>query len=232
MTVDDTAARSTLLPEPLAAALLAEYGIGYVAHEVALTADEAVACAERLGFPVVLKVVSPDLVHKSDSGGVVLDLADPLAVRDGFATLVARVGDRAPGARIDGVLVARQMSGAGAEMIVGAVRDDTFGPTVMLGAGGVLTEVIGDVSFRLAPLTQDDALDMLRELRSARMLTGFRNAPPLDLAALAHVVVRLGDLLRDRTDVREVDLNPVLAFPEGCVAVDARILTDAGAPAP
>jgi acetate---CoA ligase (ADP-forming) subunit beta len=226
--MDHTVARSTLLPEPLAAALLGEYGIEYVAHEVAVAADEAVAAAERLGFPVVLKVVSPDVVHKSDAGGVVLGLADPLAVSAGFAALVASVQELVPGARIDGVLVCRQVAGARAEMIVGAIRDETFGPTVMLGAGGVLTEVIGDVSFRLAPLTHADALDMLRELRSARMLTGFRNVPPLDLDALAHVVVRLGDLLRDRPEVREVDLNPVLAFPDGCVAVDARILTTPG----
>jgi acyl-CoA synthetase (NDP forming) len=225
--VSEVAAR--LMPEPEAATLLSTYGVDYVVHEVAATADEAAAAAARIGFPVVLKVISADIVHKSDAGGVVLGLADGAAVRRGHAAMLEAVSARAPGARIDGMLVSRQVSGAGAELIVGAVRDATFGPTVMLGAGGVFAEVLQDVSFRLAPLSHDEALDMLQELRAFATLTGYRDVPPLDVGALAEVAVRLGDLMIEHQEVAEIDLNPVLAFPRGCVAVDARILTSAPA---
>jgi acyl-CoA synthetase (NDP forming) len=218
-------AQSQMMLEPQAAALLQGRGIDYVAHELATTAEEAAAAAARIGFPVVLKVVSADVVHKSDAGGVLLSLSDAEAVRAGFDGLVATVAARVPGARIDGALVCRQVVGAGAELIVGAVRDGTFGPTVMVGAGGVFAEVLGDVAFRLAPLREDDALEMLRELRAYKTLTGFRNVPPLDVAALAQVAVKLGDVMADHPEVVEVDLNPVLALPQGCMVVDARIMT-------
>ena len=216
---------SEMMLEPQAAALLQGRGIDYVAHEFAATAREAAAAAGRIGFPVVLKVVSADVVHKSDAGGVLLGLSDAEAVHAGFEGMMATVAARVPGARIDGVLVCRQVSGAGAELIVGAVRDSTFGPTVMVGAGGVFAEVLGDVAFRLAPLHEDDALDMLRELRAYKTLTGFRNVPPLDVVSLARVAVRLGDVMLDHPEIAEVDLNPVLALPQGCMVVDARIMT-------
>jgi len=219
-----------MLPEPEAAALLAANGIEYCAHESSTTAEQASVAATRIGFPVVLKVVSPDIIHKSDVGGVVLGLADSVAVRQGFDDLVADVHARRPEAHLDGVLVCRQV-GEGAEMIVGAVRDATFGPTVMLGAGGVLTELLGDVAFRLAPLHPDDALDMMRELRAFRMLTGFRGAPPADLQALANVAVRLGDLMCAHPEIAEADLNPVAALPAGCVVLDARIMVSDSRPA-
>jgi acyl-CoA synthetase (NDP forming) len=215
---------SRMLPEPQAARLLEAHGIGYVKHELATSAQEAAAAAARVGCPVVLKVVSADVVHKSDVGGVMLGLADPSAARTGFEALMTQVSARAPGARLDGALVCRQVTGARVEMIVGAVRDATFGPAVMLGAGGVLTEVLDDVSFRLAPLHEDEALDMLRELRAYKMLTGYRDVPPVDVRALALVAVKLGDLMRERPEVTEVDLNPVLALADGCVVVDARVV--------
>lgn len=214
-----------LMLEPDAARLLLDYGIGYVRHEVVETREDAVAAAVRVGFPVVLKVVSGDIVHKSDVGGVVLDVSDEAAVRERFEELMAEVRARAPGARVQAVLVCRQVVGPRAELIVGAVRDSTFGPTVMLGAGGVFAEVLGDVAFRLAPLHVDDALDMVRELRAYSTLTGFRDVPPLDVEAVARTAVALGDLLVEHPEVAEVDLNPVLALPEGCMVVDARIMT-------
>jgi ATP-grasp domain len=213
--------RSRLLLEPEAADLLAASGIDYVTHELAKTADEAAAAASRISYPVVLKVVSPDIVHKSDVGGVLTGLTDAAAVRRGFDGLMAQVRARQPEARLEGALVCRQVS-EGVEMIVGALRDSTFGPTVMVGAGGVFTELLGDVAFRLAPLHPDDALDMLRELRVHKMLTGFRDSPLVDLYAVARVAVRLGDLMLARPAVTEVDLNPVLASAGGCVALDAQ----------
>jgi acyl-CoA synthetase (NDP forming) len=217
-----------MMLEPQAAALLSRYGVDYVPHELATTADEAAAAAERLGFPVVLKIVSPDVVHKSDVGGVVLDVADAEAARARFVELVARVQDRVLGARVEGVLVCRQVTGPRVELIVGGLRDATFGPAVMLGAGGVFAEVLGDVSFGLAPLHEDDGLDMLRQLRAYKTLTGYRDTPPLDASAVARVAAALGDLLVDHPEVTEVDLNPVLALPEGCWVVDARVMTTPG----
>ena len=147
--------------------------------------SEAADAAARIGFPVVLKVVlarhRPQERRRGRGHGPRRRAA---AVRDGFDDLIADVHGRRPEARLDGVLVCRQVEARGAEMIVGAVRDATFGPTVMLGAGGVLTEVLGDVAFRLAPLHRDDALDMLRELRAFKMLTGYRDVPPSICEAL------------------------------------------------
>lgn len=222
MTANPTSVRTAML-EPEAASLLATHGISYVPYELATTADEAVAAAGRIGYPAVLKVVSPDVVHKSDVGGVVTGLRDAEGVRRGYAGLVADVGARVPDARIEGVLVCRHVS-EGAEIIVGAVRDPTFGPTVMLGAGGVFTEVFRDVAFRVAPLDPGEALDMLRELRSFRLLTGFRGAPPVDLDALTRTAALLGDLMCAHPEIAEVDLNPVRALPDGCVALDVRII--------
>jgi acyl-CoA synthetase (NDP forming) len=223
-------ATSHMLLESEAAELLAASGIEYAAHESATTAEQAADAAVRIGFPVVLKVVSPDIVHKSDVGGVVTGLADPDAVRRGFEGLMASVREHQPEARLEGALVCRQVS-EGTEMIVGAVRDATFGPTVMLGAGGVLTELLGDVAFRLAPLHPDDALDTLRTLRAYKALIGYRGAPAADLDALAAVAVRLGDLMCEHPEVVEVDLNPVAALPRGSVALDARILVSDRRPA-
>lgn len=217
-----------MMLEPQAAAMLAGYGVKYVPHEFVTTADEAVEAAERIGFPAVLKIVSPDVVHKSDVGGVVLDVADAAAVRARFVELVARVQDRVLGARVEGVLVCRQVTGPRVELIVGGLRDATFGPAVMLGAGGVFAEVLGDVAFGLAPLHEDDGLAMLRQLRAYKTLVGYRDTPPLDASAVARVAAALGDLLVDHPEVAEVDLNPVLVLPEGCWVVDARIMTTPG----
>ena len=152
-----------MLPEPDAADLLASCGIPYVEHGTATTADAAAALAAGLGYPVVLKVVSPDVVHKTEAGGVVVGLKDEGAVRDGFAKLLAQVGASSPEARVDGVLVARHVA-ARRELIVGGLRDATFGPTVMAGLGGVFAEALEDVVFRVAPLRKRDGLSMLTEL--------------------------------------------------------------------
>ena len=218
-----TGGSTRMLPEPEAARLLASCGIPYVEHGVAATADAAVETAARIGYPVVLKVISPDVVHKSDVGGVVTGLKDAAAVREGMAAMLAEVRERCPGARIDGVLVARHVSSS-RELIVGAVHDATFGPTVMVGLGGVFTEALADVVFRLAPLQQRDGLDMLSELRGARLLAGFRGEPPVDLDAVADLIVRVGDLLVSHAEIVEIDVNPVATSARGSVALDARVI--------
>jgi acyl-CoA synthetase (NDP forming) len=218
---------SHMLPEPEAAELLAAAGITYVEHGVADSADAAAEVAGRIGYPVVLKVVSADVVHKTEAGGVVVGLKDEATLRAGFDELIRSVSASCPDARIDGVLVCRQVA-ARRELIVGAIHDATFGPTVMLGLGGVFAEALSDVVFRPAPLRRQDALDMPQELQGARLLAGFRGEQPVDLDQVAAILVSVGDLLVSHPEISEIDLNPVVASADGCVALDARVIVRTG----
>lgn len=194
--------------------LLVASGIACAASALVETPDAAGAAADRLGYPVVAKVLHADLSHKSDVGGVRVGLADATAVRAAAGELLAL----RPGAR---VLVQEQRSGV--EVVVGGLRDPAFGPAVMVGLGGVLVEVLDDVVFALAPVTAAYAETLLRSLRGAAVLDGVRGAPAVDVAALAAVVVAVGDLMLADPDLAELDLNPVLAGPDGATAVDWRL---------
>ncbi|GAA0401688.1 acetate--CoA ligase family protein [Acrocarpospora corrugata] len=201
------------------------YGIATPGEGVATSAEDAVALAAGMGFPVVLKIVSPDILHKTEAGGVLVGLADPAAVRSGYDRILAAAHAYDPNAAIDGVQV-QQMVGAGHEVIIGAVTDPTFGKVVAFGLGGVLVEVLKDVTFRLAPLSGDDALGMLDDIRAAEVLRGVRGAAPADREALAGMIERVGALISDHPEIAEVDLNPVFASATGAVAADVRILLD------
>jgi len=185
------------------------------------SADDAAATATRIGFPVALKASGPDLIHKSDVGGVALDLGDETAVRAAYADMASRIGDRMTG----GVIQA--MAAAGTETIVGVVQDPVFGPLVMFGLGGVATELLGDRSFRVLPLTDADAADLVRSLRASPLLFGYRGAPPADTGALEDLLERVARLAGHHDDrgveIAELDLNPVIVGPGGAVVVDARI---------
>jgi acetyltransferase len=216
------------LPGPgvLAAAeaerLLRAFGIPLVESVAAATSEAAVAAAEQIGHPVVLKIDSPDLAHKTDVGGVRLGCADSAAVRRGFAEMVAEVRRRAPAARIEGVLV-QPMVADGLEMIVGVKSDPLVGPAVVCGFGGVLVEVLRDVAVRVPPIDGEDAREMLRELKGAALLGGVRGRPPADVAAVVDVVTRIGALAEALGPrLSGLDLNPLIARPEGrgAVAVD------------
>ncbi len=217
------------LLEPEAYALCASYGIPHPPWEVAHDEEEVLAAARRFPGPVVLKVVSPDVLHKSDVGGVLVGLQGEEAVRDGFFRLREAVVSRAPHARWEGVLVQPVVAGS-TEVVVGGLRDLQFGPVVMVGSGGILVEVLQDVSFRLAPLDVEEALRQLQETACYRVLQGVRGKPPADVLSVAHTVVKVGQLLLCEPHVREVDLNPVVAGPQGCWAVDARVVLDASPP--
>ncbi|MES9506575.1 acetate--CoA ligase family protein [Streptomyces sp. NPDC000609] len=199
------------------------YGIAVPGEELARDIDEAVAYADRLAGPVVLKIVSPDVSHKTEAGGVVVGVEGASEVRAAFRRIVGDVRAYAPDARIDGVQV-QELVPPGQEVIIGAVTDPTFGKVVAFGLGGVLVEVLKDITFRLAPVTADEARSMLDSIGAAEVLRGVRGAPAVDRWALAEQIQRVSRLVADFPEIAEVDLNPVIATPEGAVAADVRIL--------
>ncbi|MGW4056761.1 acetate--CoA ligase family protein [Amycolatopsis sp. NPDC004747] len=213
------------LTAPEGRAVCEAYGIPTPAERLAATAEEAVAHAEAIGLPVVLKIVSPDILHKTEAGGVLVGLNDVDAVSAGFTQIVANVQAYRADAKILGVQV-QQMLTEGQEVIVGSVTDPAFGKIVAFGLGGVLVEVLKDVTFRLAPTSTEEALSMVDGIQAAEILRGVRGSDPVDRAALAAVITGLGELVTDFPQLSEVDLNPVLATPRGATAVDVRILID------
>ncbi len=207
-------------------ALLQSFGVSTAAAKLATSADDAVAAAETLGYPVVLKIESPDILHKTEAQGVVLNLRDAAAVRAAFAKLLANARAYKADARIAGVLV-QAMAQGDVELVIGLKRDPSFGPVVMVGLGGVLIEVFKDVVFRAAPVTEAGALQMLDELKSRVVLDGVRGKPPVDRQALARMISAVscfGAATGPR--LAELDLNPVLAGPQGVTAVDWLMLLD------
>jgi len=210
------------LLEPEAIQLLQTYGIPYPNHRVAHSPQEAVETADRLGYPVVLKVVSYDVVHKSDMGGVVLGLEDARGVRDAYDQIQRAVGDQVAGAEIQGMLVCEQAP-SGLEVIVGGLRDALFGPTVMFGLGGVFVEVLKDVSFRVAPLEHRDAEEMIREVQGYPLLAGVRGRTACDVSALVDLLGNVAHLMMDRPDISELDLNPVRVYGNGLLVLDVRV---------
>ena len=217
----------TLLSEVESKQLLAEAGVPVIEARLASTRDEAVALAGELGYPVALKVVSAQISHKSDVGGVKLDLAGADAVREAFDAIAKAARAAAPDATVDGVSVQR-MAEPGVEVIVGMTTDSQFGPVLMFGLGGVLVEVLKDVAFRVIPIVARDAKQMIRELQGFPLLEGHRGQEPADLDALEALLLKLSEFIEDHPEIAELDLNPVFAYPKSAVAVDARIvLTEA-----
>jgi acetyl coenzyme A synthetase (ADP forming)-like protein len=220
------------LTAPEGRAVADAYGIATPHEAVAHSVEEAVGIADDLATPVVLKIVSRDILHKTEAGGVIVGLRTAEEIADGYRTVVANARRHDPNARIEGVQV-QQMLDAGQEVIVGAVTDPTFGKVVAFGLGGVLVEVLQDVTFRLAPISQTDALSMLDGIAAAEILRGVRGGEPVDRDRLADLIRRVSDLVTDFPELAEVDLNPVLATGTAATAVDVRMLVDtASAAAP
>ena len=213
------------LTEAAAKALLADHGIPCAPEQLCPDADAALRAAEGMGYPVVMKIVSPDIAHKTEIGGVLLGLADAGAVRAGFATLIDRARAARPEARIEGVLVAGQITG-GTELIMGIKDDPVFGPVAMVGLGGIFTEVLRDVALRRCPVNPAEAEAMIRSLRGAALLTGARGRPPADVPAAARVLSALSVFAAANAGrIAGIDLNPVTVLPEGAFALDALIET-------
>jgi acetyl coenzyme A synthetase (ADP forming)-like protein len=206
------------------------YGIPTPGEGLAGTADDAVRLATELGGPVAMKIVSPDILHKTEAGGVKVGVSGDAGVRAAFGEIVANAKAYDADARVDGVQVQQMLSG-GQEVIIGATTDPTFGKVVIFGLGGVLVEVLKDATFRLAPVDAAAARGMLDDIQAAEVLKGARGAEPADAEALADIIRRLSDLVTDFPRIREFDLNPVFARPDGASAADVRILLDAEEPA-
>jgi acetyl coenzyme A synthetase (ADP forming)-like protein len=207
------------------------YGIPVPQEGVAKSAAEASKLATQMGFPVVLKIVSPEILHKTEAGGVLVGVKDAAAVEQGFAAIMGNAKKYDAKANLVGVQV-QQMVQGGQEVIVGAVSDPSFGKLVAFGLGGILVEVLKDATFRLAPASQDDALSMLDGIAAAEVLKGVRGAAGVNRAALAAVIQRVSELVTDFPEIGELDLNPVFATDKGAIAADVRIVIDPNPPAP
>jgi len=211
------------LPPHEALSLVAEKGLDCTAFALAESPGSASEIAQKQGFPVALKVSSPDIVHKSDAGGVQLNLDTPEAVEKAYGELLARVNNSCPQAKIDGVLV-NKMAPAGQEVIIGMNRDPQFGPIMLFGLGGVLVEIFRDVALRHPPLSREDALEMIKQIKGYPALAGYRGQPPVDMNALADCLLAVAQLAEENPKIVEIDLNPVFAYPQGALVADARII--------
>jgi acyl-CoA synthetase (NDP forming) len=214
-----------LLTEVESKELLKEAGIPVVEAKLARSKKEAVAISKEMGFPVVLKISSPDVVHKSDSGGVKLKLANAAQVGKAYSEIVSSIKKAYPEAQIEGVSVQR-MAPPGVEVIVGMSKDPQFGPVLMFGLGGILVEVLKDVSFRIVPVTERDAREMIQGIKGYPVLQGYRGQKPASIPALEQLIVKVSQFVEKNPQIKELDLNPIFAYPDKAVAVDARIILE------
>jgi len=218
----------TVMTEIESKELLRQAGIRVIDTRLALSKEEASSISKQFGFPVVLKIASPDIVHKSDAGGVKLGLKTTKQVGKAYDDILLTVRQRHPQAMIQGVSV-QKMARPGVEVIIGMSKDAQFGPVLMFGLGGILVEVLKDVSFRIVPLTKRDAGEMIREIKGYPLLEGYRGQEPVDVSNLEELLLKVSDFVEQNPEVKELDLNPIFAYSDGAVAVDARlILEDVG----
>jgi len=202
-----------------------EYAIPVTTFKLAKNEKEAAKFAEQIGFPVVLKIVSPEIIHKSDAGGVIINLKNASEVQDACRKILENAKKYNAAARIDGVLV-QEMAPQSTEVIVGAIKDPQFGQTLMFGLGGIFVELLKDVTFRIAPIAQQDAEEMITEVKAYPLLKGYRNTPPTDINAIVKVLLNTSKLIMAYPEIKELDLNPVMAYEKGAKTVDARIIIE------
>ena len=200
-----------------AASLFDAARLPIAATRAAASIDEAVATSEEIGYPVVLKASGKEILHKSDVGGVKLSLGDADAVRDAYTDFQTRLGDSMT------EVIVQKMIGEAPEVMIGVVRDPTFGHLVVYGAGGVLVELLADVAFRILPITEVDAEDMMEEVKTTQLLRGYRGAPPADEASVRQLLLRLSALVEECPEIEELDVNPLKVLPDGAIAVDMRV---------
>ena len=213
------------LLEPEAKTVCAAYNIPVTRFMVAENEKQAVEFAEQIGYPVVLKIVSPDIIHKFDVGGVILNLNSQAEVQNAYNRIIENVKKNKPEARILGVLV-QEMAPPSTEVIVGAIKDPQFGPALMFGLGGIFVEVLKDVTFRIAPITEVDAREMISEVKAYPLLKGYRGQPPADIDTLVKILLNTSRLVMEHPEIKEIDLNPILVYSRGAKTVDARIILE------
>lgn len=230
MTINEVLAQAkkekrSVLTEIEAKQILSEAGINCTDTRLAPTKEKAAAIAEEIGYPVVLKVSSVDITHKSDAGGVKVNLKNKEEVENAFDEIMASCKKAQPDADIEGISV-QGMANPGLEIIMGMIKDDNFGPVVMFGLGGVLVEVLKDVSFRIVPIEKADAIEMTNEIQGKKLLEGYRGQPPADVAYLQDMLVKLSNFVHQTPQINEIDMNPLFAYENGAVVVDARVILE------
>ena len=213
------------LLEPEAKTVCMRCGIPVTNFKVAKNEAKAVKFAEEIGYPIVLKIVSPDIIHKSDVGGVVVGLKTAKDVRNAYKQILGSIKKHKADAKIVGVLV-QEMAPSSTEVIVGAIKDPQFGPAVMFGLGGIFVEVLKDVTFRVAPITVDEAREMITEVKAYPLLKGYRNQPPADIEAIVQILLNTSRLVMEHQEIKELDLNPIMVYEKGAKTVDARIILE------
>lgn len=216
------------LTEAESKSLLKDIGIVTNEAQLATSKDEAVSISAKMGYPVVLKVVSKDTLHKTDVGGVKVGLGSGDDVAAAYDEIVASVKQKAPQAVVDGIAV-QPMARPGVEVIIGMFKDNQFGPVVMFGIGGELVEVYKDVSFGIVPIPKRYAKQMIKDIKGYPLLDGYRGREPVDIAILEDMLLKLSDFAKDNPDVKEVDINPVIAYADNAIAVDARVILESAA---
>ncbi len=217
----------TVLTEVEAKELLRQAGIRVVDTRLATTREEAVSVSKELGFPVVLKIASPDIMHKSDAGGVKLGLKTSKQVGKAYDDIMAAIGQKYPEVAIYGVSV-QKMARPGVEVIIGMTKDAQFGPVLMFGLGGIWVEILKDVSLRIVPLARGDAREMIRDIKGYPLLEGYRGQEPVDVSYLEELLLKVSQFVEENPEIRELDINPVFAYSDGAVAVDARVILEDG----
>jgi acyl-CoA synthetase (NDP forming) len=216
--------RKALL-ETEAKAICMEYAIPVTTFKLAKSEREAAEFAGQIGFPVVLKIVSPDIIHKSDARGVMVNLKSAVEVRNAYGKILENAKKYNSAANIVGVLV-QEMAPQSTEVIVGAIKDPQFGQTLMFGLGGIFVELLNDVTFRVAPITREDAHEMVIKVKAYPLLKGYRNTPPADIDAIISVLLNTSKLVMDYPEIKELDLNPIMVYENGAKTVDARIILE------
>ena len=205
--------------------ILKQAGISVVETKLAKTQKEAVSLSQKMGFPVVLKITSPDVIHKSDSGGVKLSINSMAEVKKAYDEILKKVRKQYPDAIFHGVSV-QKMVRPGTEVIVGVSKDPQFGPVIMFGLGGIFVEVLKDVTFRVIPVEQRDAREMIKEVKGYPLLQGYRGKESANISALVEIILKISKLIEENPHIKELELNPIFVYREKAVGVDARIILE------
>ncbi|WEU40642.1 MAG: acetate--CoA ligase family protein [Candidatus Odinarchaeum yellowstonii] len=215
-----------ILTEDESKTILREMSIPFPEYEVVSSAEEAAEAAERVGYPIVMKIVSPDIIHKSDYGGVMLNLNNKREVIEGYNKILSNISKKAPGAKIRGVMIYKMASKGIVELLIGVSFDEQFGHTITVGLGGVFVELLKDISIRLIPISNLEAEEMLKELKAYSILTGFRGSAKADIDSIKQTLIKVSDLIIENPEILELDLNPVIVYEQGLTVIDARIILD------